>query len=195
MAMTFKSCKSCNDCDDLLKEIERRLHSTEPGGNKGLVTRIMQQVYGCQTPDDTISPHPSCAGRQLQGTWEGHNTAISDKHRNLKKAVDDWDKNNCGNRVRNKADAASVVGEAKGYVGQKVGDLEVPRGGYKGPPAPSKFSTPPEPTPEPERRWPEMPPVPPMILPRPPGSLRQPGLRGGGGGGGSLVIPQLQTLM
>ena len=68
MAMTFPSCKTCNNCDDLLTEIRRRLWSKEPGGDKGLLTRFAEQIFGCQTPMNTVSPHPSCAGHRMKGT-------------------------------------------------------------------------------------------------------------------------------
>lgn len=84
--MPFKSCKHCNDCDDLLKEIQRRMESTETGGDKGLLTRWADQIYGCQTPLNTVSSHPSCAGHKLVGNWTGHNKSITTQKGRVKTA-------------------------------------------------------------------------------------------------------------
>lgn len=140
VAMNFPSCQHCNDCDDLLSEIQRRMHSTEGGGDKGLLTRIAEQIYGCQTPQDTISPHPSCANHRMQGTWQGHNNAIRTQHGRLRDAVDDYDDNDCGDKVADPVAARRFMrGARRAAYAQSH---EVPTGGYRGPPAPANFALP-----------------------------------------------------
>lgn len=75
------------------------MHSTESGGDKGLLTRVREQMFGCQTPTNTVSSHASCASHRLSGTWDGHNEAIRGQHRRLRDAVDDYDDNDCGDKV------------------------------------------------------------------------------------------------
>ncbi len=140
MAATFPSCKTCNDCDDLLEEIRQRLWGKGSGGDKGLLTRIAEQVFGCQTPANTVSTHASCAGHRMKGTWTGHNQAITSQQGRLKDAVDDYDKNDCGDKVGATQSARATLREARRAA--YGGSLEVPAGGYKGPPAPANFAIP-----------------------------------------------------
>jgi hypothetical protein len=140
MAATFPSCKTCNNCDDLLAEIRRRLWSKESGGDKGLLTRISEQIYGCQTPNNTVMAIAACAGHRLAGTWAGHNAAITTQQGRLKDAVDDYDNNDCGDKVTATESARSTMRTARRAA--YGGSLEVPAGGHIGPPAPANFALP-----------------------------------------------------
>ncbi len=140
--MNFPSCQHCNDCDDLLEEIQRRMHSTESGGDKGLLTRIADQIFGCQTPQNTVSPHPSCAGHRIRGTWDGHNSAINTQHDWLRDAVDDYDDNDCGDKVGDREAAQSFMRRARRAAYTSPGGHAVPPGGYQGPPRPANYAIP-----------------------------------------------------
>lgn len=131
--MTFNSCEHCNDCDDLLNEILRRTYSKEGGGNKGLLTRWAEQVYGCQTPSNTVSAHPSCAGHRIKGTWDGHNTAMTQQQKRLKDAIEDYDDNDCGDKVADPDAARSQLRASRRMAYSS--SVPVPQDGYKGPPA------------------------------------------------------------
>lgn len=138
--MNFPSCKNCNDCEDLLNEIIRRLWSTESGGDKGLVTRYAEQVFGCQTPQNTISPHPSCANHRMSGTWDGHNKAMKIRQEQLRDAVEDYDddNNDCGDKVADPERARRIMKYARRGAYSK--EVPVPAGAYKGPPAPANVA-------------------------------------------------------
>ena len=135
MAATFPSCQHCNDCDDLLEEIQRRMWSNETGGNKGLMRRFFEQVYGCQTPTDTISPHPSCANHRMSGTWTGHNNAMQTQQNRLRDAVDDYDDNDCGDKVSDPDRARGWMRNARRMAHSNK--IPVSAGEYKGPPMPA----------------------------------------------------------
>jgi hypothetical protein len=139
----FPSCKNCNDCDDLLSEIQRRMHSTEAGGDKGLLTRLREQIYGCQTPQNTVSGHAACAGHRMVGTWNGHNKAIQDQHDRLRDAVDDYDDNDCGDQVADPEAAQRFMRSARRAAYKS--SHQVAPGDYQGPPAPANFQV--------ERNW------------------------------------------
>lgn len=140
MAMTFPSCATCNNCDDLLAEIRRRLWSRESGGDKGLLTRFAEQVFGCQTPGNTLSAHPSCAGHRMQGTWKGHNDAMKTQQGRVKSAIKDYDDNDCGDKVADPATARNTLREARRAAHSTA--IPVPAGDYQGPPAPANVSMP-----------------------------------------------------
>lgn len=140
MAATFPNCANCNDCDDLLDEIIRRMWSRESGGSKGLVTRFVEQVFGCQTPADVVSSHPSCAGHRMQGTWNGHNEAMKTQQGRLRGAIDDYDDNDCGDEVGDKDRARNVMRQARRAAYSSA--VPVGAGDYKGPPAPADAGLP-----------------------------------------------------
>lgn len=133
--MTFKNCDHCNDCDDLLKEILRRTYSHESGGNKGLVTRWAEQVFGCQTPTNTINAHASCVGHRMQGTWDGHNRAMRTQQTRLQNAIDEYDDNDCGDKVGDPDAARRQLRQPRRAAWSK--NVPVAAGDYKGPPAPA----------------------------------------------------------
>lgn len=148
-AMTFNSCAHCDDCDDLLTEIQRRMHSTESGGDKGLLTRISEQMFGCQTPANTVSTQAACAGHRMQGTWDGHNRAIKTQHGRLRDAVDDYDDNDCGDLVTDQPAAQRFMNGARAAA--YAPSHEVSPGSYQGPAGlASVAADPPEP---PTRTW------------------------------------------
>jgi hypothetical protein len=140
MAKTFPSGKTCNNCDDLLTEFRRRLWSKQSGGHKGLLTRFAEQVFGRQTPTNTISPHPSCAGHRMQGTWDGHNNAMKTQQNRLKDATKDYDDNDCDDKVAGPAKARNTMREVRRAANCK--NIPVPAGDYQGPPAPANIAIP-----------------------------------------------------
>jgi hypothetical protein len=175
MAITFNSCAHCNDCDDLVAEIDRRMNSNETSGDRGLQTRINDQIYGCQTPQDTINPHPACANHRMVGTWNGHNEAISAKWRNLQRGLEDFDNNDCGDKTSDPR-TAEVMQQARGLIAKGRQGVRVQPGDYIGP---ASLSTGRLPSPIMPRVRPDLrgaPPIMnrPVIIPR----------RGSGGGGG-----------
>ncbi|MCW2305506.1 hypothetical protein M2324_003932 [Rhodovulum sulfidophilum] len=138
--MSFKNCDHCNDCDDLLNELQRRAYSTESGGNKGLLTRWAEQVFGCQTPQNTISAHASCAGHRMSGTWEGHNQAMRTQQQRLRDAVEEYDDNDCGDKVSDPTAARRSMRDMRRMA--YSGSVPVAPGDYKGPPVPGNVSMP-----------------------------------------------------
>jgi hypothetical protein len=174
MAMTFNSCAHCKDCDDLVEEIDRRMNSKESSGDRGLQTRINDQLYGCQTPQDTISTHPACVNHKMVGTWNGHNESISAKWRNLERGVQDFDNNDCGDKATNPR-TQEVMEQARSLLGKGRQGVQVQPGDYVGP-AGLNFDRLPSPVmPRGSQPLRGVPPIMnrPVIIPR----------RGGGGGG------------
>jgi hypothetical protein len=186
MAITFKNCAHCNDCDDLVEEIDRLMNSKEQAGAKGLQTRIDEQVYGCQTPQDTISTHPSCAGHRMVGTWRGHNIGIQDKFNGLMKALKDFDDNDCGDKTTNPR-AAEVMAQARALAEKGRNGVVVPPEGYLGPQSMDipRLTSPIAPSRN--NALPRVPPLMnrPLVLPR----------RRGGGGGVFQIMPDLLQLL
>lgn len=129
----FPSCRTCDDCDDLLTEIRKRMYNDDTAnGPKGVLTRWVEQVYGCIGPDNTM--HPSCAGRPKVGTWEGHNQQLQDQQERLKRATQDYDDNDCGDTVSD-PNARQTMREARRMAYSKA--IPVRAGDYKGPPRPA----------------------------------------------------------
>jgi hypothetical protein len=105
MGIITQNCPTCSP-DDICEKIRGMIHKLIFGKGgpadhaaKGLVQRIMEQIYGGYPPYDA-------AGNMTQ-QWINHNTEITKKRNQVRKLMDDEDykNNDCGDRAPMSAEA------------------------------------------------------------------------------------------
>lgn len=88
MSAVVQCCEPPDPCDKIGKKIDelinRNKRTTGGGGTHGLKWRFSEQIYGANGPGTRV--------------WANHDKAIKDQQKSLRDQLNDWNKNNCGEK-------------------------------------------------------------------------------------------------
>lgn len=103
MGATIQNCPEpkdpCTKLGDEINDLINRVKEKVEGGTKGLKQRFFEQINGANGPPGSGVGDPS--------VWGRHDTAIREQQTGLRNRLNDFNKNNCGDRVPIPADAWS----------------------------------------------------------------------------------------